>query len=1248
MSLDRLFGGSQPRSTGRLDSLFGPVRTNQQYDQGLEAPAQAPKPDYGFLGNIGDTVSSFTSGLQKNFNQSGVGQAAAAVESKIREPGEWLADRLGIAKSGGPGSPEYQAAQLMHFRDPNYVPTPEEVQAQGTYQNSILGFGLGGGLKSVGSVGRVGAVGSLAAREPLALPAPRTPELAAPVRPPYREGLTRGGPLDPSAGQGNYNTNLPPIEQPWGRIPQPASRYVPTGRPAPEAPLEGVFRELPQPVAETPAAYTGVGIDPEFASWFKKQEAATAAKAGVPSSIETQLAAQREPQMSQSDLMARIGVKPKTFADRVGALTPVGREDLAGRFAKPTEVPPVNINDLRARIGAKTNVDPHWQEGVPLNAEQLSARIGAKNRPQTENALRMGQEVEARQAKTGTLGKSGIAGPLVGRAVGRGNSQLARTGLKSEGLTATPGDLNASLVRQTKVHDANEAAIAAAKVGDKAAMDRALSDVKLLGGDLAHTQDRIRRSGALQRTTTDATLMSDMQASIDAIAAKRASAETSQAAPQSAASSLDRVLNQQRVKAQPNEIARALETEARRIMSEDTRKLPHRGLIGSRELQADLGGYNSDVVQSQAQRSYGSGLARGRNSYSPDASRVSLEGRANDIRTTAKGIRDQLAVIRDANAEIVRENKASRGAQSWGLSEEDRLLAAKSPAFRAEMGLHAPNPEVIAAAEKRITDAQAQLKQHLADAEAHGVLTPAQAAVKKLADEVRAQLGGKNVPSSTGTAPSVPNRGGRLGFLKEEGGSTTPERTPFFGGAIKKGVDLLGTSPGGRSMIGTVPEKIGGLRRAEQIIGATKTITTAASPAHFMFRHALPFMVSHPNAWFKGSMKGLGEGLKMTPSELDIRIGTMQKNLDANGMGNLYLGKPHLGIIGGEENVASNFAGRFGPLGDVIRRGGQGFVQGLNEVRYEAAKGALNTSVALEKRGLVKKITEADRREIADRINNYSGRGFDTRANPMTADALKAQRMGKSLTDEELKGISTLRTKQTLTRAANLPMFSPQLTVARVRMLTEGVGAFKTLAADVARGRPVKAQDLETVRLASGAVLGIGALYLLASAAGGKPDLSNPVAGTFGNVDIGAPGPAQGAAAFAATEIGMGTQAFEGKNVAINPTESESTLIRNIARMAVALYDNAKGEKNLMRLEGNKLETPPAEVLTRAVLSQLFTSPVAYPIFSWLSGFSVQPTDAITPMPLGSLLRGAGIQPPSIGGKPPATPKPAPAPKAKK
>src|SRR5207247_4295326 len=140
----------------------------------------------------------------------------------------------------------------------------------------------------------------------------------------------------------------------------------------------------------------------------------------------------------------------------VSASTRLLPEDEMQQLAKQptvmtgTEVPPISLADLRARIGAPDAT------GVPLDVEQLSARIGAKTRGQAENSLNNSMNVEARQARVqGPLAESGISGPLVGRAIGRGGGQLKRALVTNEPLAATGADLNASLVRQTKAHNAN-------------------------------------------------------------------------------------------------------------------------------------------------------------------------------------------------------------------------------------------------------------------------------------------------------------------------------------------------------------------------------------------------------------------------------------------------------------------------------------------------------------------------------------------------------------------------------------------------------------------------------------------------------------------------------------------------------------------------------------------------------------------------------------------------------------------------
>lgn len=454
-------------------------------------------------------VEDFTSGLQRGFNESGVGRFLNTAVERVQEPSNAFFRSLGVPDAGAPGSPEYETARLLKApRNPNYVPTPQEIEAASVYQNAAIGFGFGnrfgrGGMRGPAPAPRVAPQPLTAPARPLALGPGAIPMRGAIAQPPPR-GRFFGAAEDIRTQEPRGTTTV-------------------------------VDRAPAAAVDVTDAAFRrnrGPGVSQDFADWFKAGLARNAAS--------TPPAAPPTPPI-------------RPFSERVGKLTPVGREDLTltGRGVARGEepIPPMSIDDLRRRIGSPEGVvDDTWQEGVPLNAEQLSARIGAKNRAQTANSLNNSLNVEARMeapltaselsrrigapeprvAATGTLGSSGMSGPLVGRAIGRGSSQLSRAGRKVEGLDATPADLNASLVRQKKVHDANEAAIAAARAGDQAALARARADVELLSGDLKHTDARIRRAGVkvgasrseVPNRTTDDTVMADMQASIDALKAK--------------------------------------------------------------------------------------------------------------------------------------------------------------------------------------------------------------------------------------------------------------------------------------------------------------------------------------------------------------------------------------------------------------------------------------------------------------------------------------------------------------------------------------------------------------------------------------------------------------------------------------------------------------------------------------------------------------------------------------------------------
>lgn len=462
-----------------------------------------------------------------------------------------------------------------------------------------------------------------------------------------------------------------------------------------------------------------------------------------------------------------------------------------------------------------------------------------------------------------------------------------------------------------------------------------------------------------------------------------------------------------------------------------------------------------------------------------------------------------------------------------------------------------------------------------------------------------------NVP---GEAPRVVTDQEIADSLRKFGLNYTPEEIAARRAAPKGKIyqDRLRGAPAGSDVIPAAPRRGPDIaRKIEDIGGVTKTLSTALSPFHFLFRHALPFLTAHPKAWAVGGIKGLREGFRMTPEELAARTQTMRDNLARNGGKDIYLGRPHLGAVGGEEESATSFLRKAPILGTLIERSGQGFVMGLNEVRYEAFKGAVNTSVRMERMGLARTMTAADRHALAQSINVFSGRGLDT-ANMSEA--------GKAAL-----------------RLSNVPMFSPQLAVARVKMLGYAAKGYADVLNDLRAGRPVDPVALERARLGTGYIVGLGSLYALMQAAGGKVDL-NPLSSTSGKVDVGTRGPAQAAVGLAASEIGMGFSAYPKQDSEIDPTASEATLVRAIARMTVATYDELTAGKGLK--VGKGMPQSPMDIGTSYVINQLFSSPLTYPISEILRGYPAQPLDAVTPMPVSAALAGAGVQMPTVGGKP--------------
>lgn len=247
-----------------------------------------------------------------------------------------------------------------------------------------------------------------------------------------------------------------------GAIPQPASRYRPTGSPV------GVASRVIDTTARTPEGEL-VG----------RPSIIGANEPPAPINPRDPLAALAAPKAAP-EVPARPSRTP--LRDRgVTNLTPVGREDLGlPKIARP-EPEPIPMRSLRERIGAKTNVN------VPFDEEQAAAQAGRITEKQAAVRDDLARQVEQRAALREA------ANPLIGRAIGRGGSQLERAMRPTENPTVS--DLQASLDRQNKIHSANEAAIAAMKAEDWNGVERALRNVVLLGGDLDHTRARIRAAG---------------------------------------------------------------------------------------------------------------------------------------------------------------------------------------------------------------------------------------------------------------------------------------------------------------------------------------------------------------------------------------------------------------------------------------------------------------------------------------------------------------------------------------------------------------------------------------------------------------------------------------------------------------------------------------------------------------------------------------------------------------------------------
>lgn len=405
------------------------------------------------------------------------------------------------------------------------------------------------------------------------------------------------------------------------------------------------------------------------------------------------------------------------------------------------------------------------------------------------------------------------------------------------------------------------------------------------------------------------------------------------------------------------------------------------------------------------------------------------------------------------------------------------------------------------------------------------------------------------------------------------------------------------------------PPNIGGrlVRGAEGLARTSKGFETALSPFHYMGRHALP-VVGFPKAYIKGP-GGTLRAIKMTPAEMTADAVRMRDELAAKGHPGVVIQRQHLGAVGGAEDTASFV--RSNPLINTLltpfQKSGQGFVGGLNTVRFSLANEIDKFTQFMVDKGWVKSLTKEDRAGIDRAINVFTGVGIDTKnLSPGAANLLRI--------------------------ANTIGPFSPQLTVARVKMLGYGTKGMSDVLNDLVHHRPINADALVRARLGMGALVGMGGLYALQQIALGGKTNTNPLQTDFAQTNLGQPSDRNRLIAGAAVQLGVGESSYPGKDVLLNPTASEAALIRTMARLAVSIYDAATHQKTLQRATGASSEKDFFEVAKDELVSQLFTSPFSYPIAQFLQGYSIEPLAPITPIEVSAALTAGGTQLPTVGG----------------
>jgi class 3 adenylate cyclase len=762
---------------------------------------------------------------------------------------------------------------------------------------------------------------------------------------------------------------------------------------------------------------------------------------------------------------------------------------------------------------------------LPITAADLARR--------TEGASKSFEQQRAEQS---------ALGPQAGRAFGVRGTQIAK--VPEQGYPAP----FSSLERQAKVHEANETAINALRGGNMGATERALRDVKLLGGDLTHTAARIRGAGLPGPTRGELALRAGESRAVPERAMGLVSAEQVQRLAVGADSAaVERTIPVQAIVRQ----AGAKVSEPSTVGAGVWRS-PDGTLIHERDLHL--------VTQGSADANTAAIVA------------VAEKGRQLETFVAHLGQGDHPIVrIRIAPTSVGEVQRALGGAPveglhiraSNGLARELVIMADKGETqfgFEGRLGEvgRVLNTSGVRTIEAHYYGAAVQrfsrdtLDQPLREVERYG--RPGQ------------EIAGTQ-PSGGGTAkgalpgPGASIQGGRTGpgaaagrgndtgihppergrddeitaaFARTDRtagagypGSTRPTGAGGYTGAGRREEagrpPLRGTAPPPRGpntpppRIPPQPPKPSVGRAIENVVSLPKSLLQAVAPLHAGFRHLSALLLApskdlrYQRAWIEGakaSGRTFGQFAKdplKARGALEERLGSLRENLRQNGMSNVEIRNPHGGGATGEELIPSNLPNRIPGLGRFFEGGQAGFAMFLNEARYATAKFSVDGAARAGK-----PLTAAEKTELGNIINHFTGRGFRT-------DTPLAQQIG---------------------RFSAIPFFSPQLQVSYARQVGDTLAALR---------HPTTRPSQAAMQLATGQLGAIGGMMLGASALG-LPVILNMTDSNFGKIDLGTKDEAKGVLGALASQVGIGMTSEDNGHVYLDPTHGMAGYVKALAQ----------------------------------------------------------------------------------------------------